>query len=230
MPAGVRRQPQRRTFRPDHRRRGAGRADSAAHQVGARQLAELHAEQRPTLQADRSGRGREAFLHDLRRGARGEGIASARQIRPRQRLRDRPHCGREGYALRILADPARGQRDRRGRARAGHREDAEHIAHPVGHRDHRRQAARLRLAGRLRDNPADIRGRQDIGSGGGDGGGDRAGGRGRGAAAAARAQQQRAPRERRRRHPRQGPDAAGHAIARTAPAACASAARKSSAR
>src|SRR3546814_15010207 len=57
---------ERRAFGTDQRR-GARRAETC-RQVAARQLAELHPEQRAAFETGGRGRGREMLLHDLTRG------------------------------------------------------------------------------------------------------------------------------------------------------------------
>ncbi len=144
------------------------------------------------------------FLDDLARGARRKGVAAAREVRAGHRLGDRAPLGGEGDVLRVdIVAIGRG-RGRRGGARAGHAKDAEHIADAVGHRDHRRQAPRLRLRDRLREHAFDVGGGQRRDGGRGVEPARRRGRRGRcwdgcrgrrsAAAAAARGEQQRSHR------------------------------------
>jgi hypothetical protein len=104
------------------------------HEVAARELAELYAEQRPARAAVLAGI--EVLLNDLARGARRERVALARQVRGRAGLRDGGELGGNHGVLEPAVDVAAARHDR-ARRRARHAKDGEHVADAVDDRDRR---------------------------------------------------------------------------------------------
>ena len=132
----------RRALRP-HTRRTTLEPSS---DIRARQLAELHAEQRAA--GCQNFTWVEMRLHDLTRGASAERVALARQIRAGDGLGDRSQsCGHDGDVLESAVDAGRAlgasHRDRSGGA--VHDVHGEHIAHAIDHRDGGFGITRLRL-------------------------------------------------------------------------------------
>ena len=156
-PARIGREAERRAVRPGIGGAGHGAGDGV--EVGARELAELDAEQGPARSVGHAGI--EMLLDDLAGGAARKRVSVRRQIGAGQRLGDRGLGRRHEPARqhRRVFEPggdAAVRGDLGSRRRARHLGQRQHVADTVDDGDRRRLAARIGLVHRLQHDAVDI--------------------------------------------------------------------------